>query len=231
MEILKLSAGNEAINRLLNGGYESDIISTVYGPAGSGKTTMCLMASIAATKKDKKVIFIDTEGGFSVERLRQLDGYSEEVLKKILILKPTDFEEQSKVFGNVRQMVNQKIGLIVVDTISMLYRIEVGKKKDIKMVNNEMGIQISILNEIARKKNIPVLLTNQVYSDFDEKDSVKMVGGDILRYSSKCLLELAKYKTNRKIIVRKHRSIPEIEIIVQIKEKGFIALQNHPETP
>ena len=78
------------------------------------------------------------------------------------------------------------------------------------------------MNEIARKHNIPVILTNQVYSDFDTPDSVKMVGGDILRYSSKSLIELLKFKTKRKAVVRKHRSLPENkEVLFEIVEKGF----------
>ena len=153
MEISKTSTGSDILDTLLNKGYENDIITTIYGPAGSGKTTMCLLCSIPVTKTGKKVIFIDTEGGFSVERLCQLEGYNENVLKNILILKPTSFEEQHKMFGNVRQMVNEKIGLVVVDTISMQYRIECGRTKNIKSVNNEMGVLISILTEITRKKN------------------------------------------------------------------------------
>jgi DNA repair protein RadB len=219
----KISSGSEVIDSLLNGGYEKDIISTIYGPAGSGKTTMCLICAISMTATGKKVIYIDTEGGFSTERLRQLEGYNDEVLKKILILKPTSFDEQHKTFAKVAQMVNDKIGLVVVDTISMLYRIECGKTKDVKTCNVDLGIQISLLSEITRKKGIPVLITNQVYSDFDEKDAVKMVGGDILRYSSKCLIELMKFKTRRKVIVIKHRSIPENkEAEFEIQEKGFI---------
>jgi len=221
MDTEKLCSGCSAIDKLLNGGYDKDIITTIYGPAGSGKTTMCLMCSINVSQ-NKKVIYIDTEGGFSTERLKQLDGYNEKTKKNILILKPTDFIEQNKMFNNTRQIINEKIGLIVVDTISMHYRIECGKTKNVKKINNELGIQISILNEIARKKNIPVLLTNQVYSDFEEKDVVKMVGGDILKYTSKCLIELMKYKTKRKIIVKKHRALPENKsIIIEIKEKGF----------
>jgi len=223
----RLSSGCNAVDTLLNGGYEKDIITTVYGPAGSGKTTMCLMASINAAKK-KKVIYIDTEGGFSTERIRQLEGYNKELMKSILILKPTDFAEQQKVFANVRQMVNDKIGLVIVDTISMLYRIENSRTKDIKNVNNEMGLQIHMLNDISRKKNIPVLVTNQVYSDFDERGAVKMVGGDILRYSSKCLIEIESLSSARKIIVKKHRSIEEGKnILIKIEEKGFTLQQNH----
>ena len=88
----------------------------------------------------------------------------------------------------------------------------------------ELGKQISYLNEIARKKNIPVILTNQVYADFEDKNKVKIVGGDLLKYSSKCLLELQITPAgNRKCIVRKHRSLEdEQEIIFKIVEGGII---------
>jgi DNA repair protein RadB len=222
MEIIRINSGSDVINNLLNGGYENDIITTVYGPAGSGKTTMCLLCAISMIKSGKKVIYIDTEGGFSIERLKQLNGYNEEIIKNILILKPSDFDDQYKIFKNVNTMVNDKIGLIIVDTISMLYRIESSKNRERKNVNQDMGLQISILSQITRKKNIPMLLTNQVYSDFKQKDKVKMVGGDILRYSSKCLLELMQYKTYRKLIIKKHRSIPELkEIVFKIVQDGF----------
>ena len=199
MEIIKINSGSDVINKLLNGGYENDIMTTVYGPAGSGKTTMCLLCAISMIKSGKKVIYIDTEGGFSIERLKQLKDYNEEIIKNILILKPTDFDDQYKIFKNVNTMVNDKIGLIIVDTISMLYRIENSKNRERKNVNKDMSLQVSMLTEITRKKNIPMLLTNQVYSDFKQKDAVKMVGGDLLRYSSKCLLELIQYKTYRKL--------------------------------
>ena len=78
------------------------------------------------------------------------------------------------------------------------------------------------LLEIARKNNIPILLTNQVYAAFDDKTKIKAVGGDILTYSSKCLIELQPlHKNKRKAILRKHRSIPEKEIEFEIKEKGI----------
>ena len=54
-----------------------------------------------------------------------------------------------------------------------------------------------------------MLITNQVYTDFDHRDEVKMVGGDLLKYGSKCLLELKRNDEGREIILRKHRSLPE----------------------
>ena len=210
--------GGIVMNKLLSGGYERGIITTIFGPAGSGKTTLCMIAAIAAAK-DKKVLYVDTEGGFSAERLVQLSG--REAMRNILVLKPTSFEEQAKAIDNLRQMANDKIGLIVLDTISMLYRVEVGRKKDPKDIYGELDLQISYLTHIARKNSIPVIVTNQVYSDFDEKDGVKMVGGDVLKYASKCLIELAKFKTARKAILRKHRSLPESEILFDIVQEGL----------
>jgi len=120
--------------------------------------------------------------------------------------------------------VNDKIGLIVVDTIAMLYRLELGKDEDIHEVNIELGKQISYLTEIARKKSIPVLITNQVYADFDVKDKVNIVGGDILKYGSKCLIELQiTPNNNRRAILKKHRSIEEEkELLFKIVEGGII---------
>ena len=90
-------------------------------------------------------------------------------------------------------------------------------------INRALGQQISYLNEIARKKNIPVLITNQVYADFKNKNNVKMVGGDILKYGSKCLIELKNFKNgNRAAIMKKHRSIKQGKnIMYQIVNSGI----------
>ena len=63
---------------------------------------------------------------------------------------------------------------------------------------------------MGRKKNIPIVVKNQVYADIDKGDGTKMVGGDILRYSSKCLIELTRLAGGvRQVTLRKHRSLPD----------------------
>ena len=220
-----IPSGSKILDRTLNGGYENDIITTVYGPAGSGKTILCMLCTMNMTRNKKKVIYVDTENNFSVERLKQIAKYDyNKILDKIMFLRPVSFEEQKKAFDKLRKIVDKKIGLIVVDTIAMLYRLELGKNEEVYEINRELGRQISYLNEIARKKHIPVLITNQVYADFEDKDKVKMVGGDLLKYSSKCLLELQITPAgNRKCILKKHRSIEqEKEITFKIVEGGVI---------
>lgn len=226
--ISRIPTGSKILDTMLGGGYEKDVITTVYGPAGSGKTILCLLCSINVTRAGKKVVYVDSEGGFSLERLKQISSHISQDYKKILdsiiFLKPVSFVEQKKSFEKLKDIVNDKIGLIVVDTIAMLYRLELGKNEDVHEVNRELGRQISCLTEIARNRKIPVLITNQVYTDFDDKDKVNIVGGDILKYSSKCLIELQITPNgNRRAIIRKHRSLEaEKEIIFKIVEGGII---------
>jgi len=216
-----ISTGVKVLDEVLEGGYETDIVSTIYGPAGSGKTLLLLMSALGAAKAGKKVIFIDTEGGFSMARISQLDPEYKDYMDNILVSKPTNFEEQKKVISRLKDKVNEGgVDLIVVDTISMLYRV-ILTKDEMYTTNRELASQFFALNEIARKHQIPVLVTNQVYADFEIKDAVKMVGGDILKYGAKCLIELQKFRNTRKLLLKKHRSIQEgKELYFDIVEQG-----------
>ncbi len=224
----KLPTGSRILDKLLDGGYETDIITTIYGPSGSGKTGLCILCAINAARMGKKVIYIDTENNFSVERFRQICSSISldhlKIINNMAFFKPNSFEEQKKTFEKLKETINNKVGLVIVDSIAMLYRLEMGKAEDVYEVNNDLANQLSCLKEIASKKNIPVLATNQVYADFEEKEKVNMVGGDLLRYASKCLIELQITPAgNRRCIVKKHRSIPEnSEIVFKIVEGGII---------
>ena len=221
----KISTGSDILDWLLEGGYENEVITTIYGPPGSGKTNMCLVAMV--NNYDKKIIYVDTEGSFSISRIKQLADNYEEILKKIIVLTPTNFEEQKKVFEKLKNLVTDKIGLIIIDSIAMLYRLEKGVTKEVQKVNRALGVQLIHLIQIARKFKIPVIITNQVYSDFEDKNKINMVGGDILRYASKCLIELQRTDGEKKAILRKHRSLPEgKEIKFKITDTGIHEADN-----
>ncbi|MBI2632117.1 DNA repair and recombination protein RadB [Candidatus Pacearchaeota archaeon] len=228
----KISAGSYDLNKWLFGGYETDIVTVLYGPPGTGKTNFCMMVAVSQAKKGNKVIFIDTEGGFSVERIKQIvgdEGDYEFVLENIFLLKPTNFSEQKEAFKKILEYLKKEVSIIIVDGMTILYRLDfaAAREKDfieIQKTNAELVRQMRILAEISRKREIPVIVTNQVYKWDDEK---KMVGGDILSYWGKCLIELNNENGKRTAFLRKHRSLPEKSLDFQItnsgiKKKGWI---------
>jgi len=224
MEISRISTGSTVLDGLLDGGFEADTVTTIYGPAGSGKSNLCVITAASVVNSGKKVVYIDTEGGFSVERLKQIAPHSyENIVDNIIFLKPMNFDEQRNSFGKLSRLVDENVGAIIVDTISMLYRLEIGKSDDVYTVNKDLGNQLQYLNEIARRKNIPVVVTNQVYSSFEERESIRMVGGDILKYGSKCWIELQKARKGiRRALLKKHRSIAEDrETVFRIIDAGI----------
>jgi DNA repair protein RadB len=224
METLRVETGSEIIDKLLDGGFETDTVTTLYGPSGSGKTNICVIAAVKTARTGRKVVYIDSEGGFSVERMKQIAPSDyKELLERIIFLQPMNFEEQRNAFGKLSKLMDSDVGIVIVDTISMLYRLEMGKTDDVYTVNKELGMQLSYLNEITRRKKIPVLVTNQVYSSFELGEGIKMVGGDILKYGSKCLVELQPgHRGIRKAILKKHRSIAEDrEVMFKIVNEGI----------
>jgi DNA repair protein RadB len=233
----KISTGSYDLNKWLYGGYEEDIITMIAGSPGSGKTNFCILTACSQAKKEKKVLFIDTEGGFSIDRVKQVVGENyENYLKNIILLEPVNFKEEKEIFEKILDKIKKEhINLIIVDSMAMLYRLELGdaiqSKKDEKIqeVNREVARQMRILAEIARKKKIPVIITNQVYNEFVPQDEFKknyerntnIVGGDLMKYWSKCIVELKNDRGKRKAILLKHRSLPEKEMSFEIKNEGI----------
>ena len=64
-------------------------ITLIYGPAASGKTTLCLQKT---AETDGKVIFIDTENTFSPERLLQMNPNIN--FDNVILIKATKYSEQ-----------------------------------------------------------------------------------------------------------------------------------------
>lgn len=233
----KISTGSYDFNKWLYGGYEKDVITMIAGPPGSGKTNFAILVSYSQARKGNKIIFIDTEGGFSVERLKQIAGENyEDILKNILLLEPTSFEEQIKNFSNLLEKIKKNhVSLIIIDGMATLYRLELGevvKLKDdekIREVNRKVAEQMRILSEISRKQKIPIIITNQVYSEFlseeelrkGQEKRVNLVGGDLFKYWSKCIIELKNEGRKKRAILLKHRSLPQKEISFEIKSKGI----------
>jgi len=215
----KISSGTQVVDDLLEGGYEKKVLTVVYGPPGSGKTTLCLTA-LKYASEGNKTIFIDTEGGFSPERLQQIIPDTQKIFDNLIIFEPTNFKKQDEILSILDQLVDNDTKMIICDTLTGLYRTQRTYEKERKESFNLLTQHASKLLEIAREKNIPILISTQIYTNFDNQ--TKMVAEDLLNYKSKCVLELINDNGKRKVILQKHKYLPKREKDYDIKNEGIV---------
>ncbi len=185
-----ISTGLKELDNFLKG-YEN--LTSIYGEGGTGKTTLCLLATIEQVLDNKKVLFLDTESNFSIERFEQLlDKRNKECLKNVLILKIKNFNVQHTQIKSLEGIKN--ISLIVIDSLTHHYRRLYRREPEIAKAM--LGKQLSILNKIGKK--IPLIVTSQVYSDMN--NNINPLGREILINFSERVIKLEKNPRILKII-------------------------------
>lgn len=218
---------NSPIDKILGGGIEKGSITQFFGPPGSGKTNITISLAVNVALNNRKVIYIDTEGGLSIERVKQMAGNDfQKVADNIIVFEPTSFSKQIEDLKTIEAWLignNEDIDLIILDSAVALYRVDDGKSP---ILNKDLGKQMGLLASFARKYNIAILLTNQIYSSFDDEGNgnIKAVGGTILQYWSKVIIQLEKGDENSQRIatLQRHRSIGEGKIVdFQITSNGI----------
>jgi DNA repair protein RadB len=206
--IKRLPTGSKVLDGLLGGGFESGTITQLFGEPASGKTNICLQLAVNTLRAGRRVVYIDTEG-FSAERFRQIAGEDAEKLARHLIhFEPMSFEQQYSAIKETEKIVKQDVGLIILDSATAFYRLEL-EGKDSMLLKRELANQVTALLSMARKYDIPVVITNQIYMDVD-KEELKAVGGNMLEHISKAIVQLSRTGMGtRSAVLKKHRSMAE----------------------
>ncbi|MDO8728147.1 MAG: DNA repair and recombination protein RadB [Candidatus Methanoperedens sp.] len=199
----------KCIDDLLGGGFERGIVTQVYGASGTGKTNICIQLAVSTVQSGKKVVFIDTEG-FSAERFRQIAGEdAKKIAGEIIIYEPASLDQQYSAVLELEKIMNEKIGLIILDSAALFYRLGLSSddSNDENMaLRRELVNQIGLLHGLARKYNISVVITNQVFKDVSTGELCP-IGGNALEHLSKTIILLEKIgPSKRKATLRKHRS-------------------------
>ncbi len=208
----KVKSGCKSLDELLGGGFEGGIVTQLYGASGTGKTNLCIQLAVECVRKGKKVIFIDTEG-FSAERFTQIAGEeAKKIASSIIIYEPASLEQQYSSILDLEKIVNDKIGLIILDSAALFYRLGLihdDSSEENMALRRELVNQIGILHGIARKHGVSVVITNQVYRDVSTGELLP-IGGNALEHLSKTIILLERRGVSRRrATLRKHRSRSE----------------------
>jgi len=199
------------VDDLLGGGFERGAVTQVYGPPAAGKTNLVLSAAIEATARGESALYVDTEG-LSVERMDQILGARAEATDedadalagRLVITDALTFEEQREAVQDAAEFASQ-VDLIVLDSATGFYRLERTEQAEGEALR-DVARQITHLLSLARKHDLAVAVTNQVYTD-PESDGVRALGGHTLNHWSAAILRLDRFRGgNRRATLEKHQS-------------------------
>ncbi len=185
------------------------------------------MAAVSALKQGESVVYFDTES-FSAERFSQIAGAEAATLAdRLFLYEPTDFNQQGMMILDSEDVIReQKAGLIILDSATGLYRTEL---EHIQEALQKFNRQMTMLLGYAKRYDIPVLISNQVYMDISKGDFAPL-GGTGLYHLSKIILQMERRDNARRIRVMKHHARPEGTYIdVVLVHEGIRVIDEYPE--
>ena len=199
-----IPSGCACLDEALNGGFPLNYVSLVYGEASVGKTTLVMQCSVEIARKGLKVLYLDVDHSFSSQRLLQMAHSGiDKIGNNIVIFSPKDFNDQSTIIENLENYVTNNVRLIVLDSITSLYRASLGPIKKIFILNRELNRQLAYLAELSVNHRLAVLVTGQIHATLNgENWKTEPVAFRILSYWSNVILRLnSVMKSNIKKVV------------------------------
>lgn len=148
---------------MLGGGFPLRQISLLYGKASTGKTILSMQCALEMARKDFRVFYVDADQSFSAHRLERMIGGPQQA-EKIVLFRPEDFRDQVEIIENLENVMTKTPALVVVDSITGLYRSDDGASEKNFARNRELNRQLAHLNSLAARYTLWVLLTGQVHS-------------------------------------------------------------------
>ncbi|MFB6298818.1 MAG: DNA repair and recombination protein RadB [Halobacteriales archaeon] len=205
-----ISTGCAALDSLLGGGIDRGAVTQFYGPPASGKTNVALSTAVEVASNDGTAVYIDTED-LSIDRFRQLaDGRNgettvDELASRVVIKGATTFDQQRTAVSEVEEL-SEQADLIVLDSATGFYRLERSGEQESGESLREVARQVAHLLSLARRFDLAILVTNQVYTD-PETDRLRPLGGQTLAHWTGIVVRLERFRGgNRRATLEKHRS-------------------------
>lgn len=140
-------------------------MTLVYGEAATGKTTTIIQTAVAAAKMGLKTLYVDSDHSFTQQRFQQISGAkSQDVSQLIMLFLPETFSEQRQVVESLESYVTPSLGLVVIDSVSSLYRAAFSTSESVFSLNRDLGRQVAYLDGLASSHGLACILSSQVHA-------------------------------------------------------------------
>ncbi len=233
--VQRITTGSKALDELLGGGVETQSITEIYGPYGSGKTQFAHQMAVTVQLPPERgglgrsALFIDTEGTFRPERIVQIAERfgldPEETLKNILYARAFTSDHQMLVTERAEPYIKEKnIGIIIVDSLISHFRGEYVGRESLAERQQKLNKYLHKLLRLALGYNLAVLVTNQVVADPSAffTDPNRPAGGHVLGHGVTARLYIKRGKKDRRVVkLVKSPYLPEGTVEIVITEGGI----------
>jgi len=223
------------LDDLLGGGFDRGAVSQVYGPPAAGKTNVALAAAVEVAADGGTAVYVDTEG-LSADRFEQVasaraeraDLDLEALASRVVVQSAHDFEEQREAVRDVEEFAG-RADLVVVDSVTGFYRLERAGDAMEGDALRAVGDQVTHLLSLARRHDLAVVVTNQVFADPDS-DRTRPLGGNTLEHWTGLVLRVERFRGgNRRATLEKHRAKAAGETATfRIVEDGLVGAEGGP---
>ncbi len=238
-KMVKCSIGSKALNELLGGGIETQVITELIGEYGVGKTQICFMLCIMAQLPlengglNGNVAFIDTEGTFMPERIFEiantLDLDPKKTLRNVFLARVYNSDHQIFLIDQLFKFCPENnIKLVVVDSMIGHFRGEYIGREKLSERQQKLNSCLHKLLRLAEAYNLSIILTNQVQANPAQffGNPNKPTGGHVMAHACthRVYLRKGSQKTRiAKVIDSPH--LPENSARFIITEKGIEDVQ------
>lgn len=236
-EVTYITTGSKNLNDLFGGkGVESRAITECYGAFGSGKTQLGLTLAVNVQMPKEqggaggKAVFIDTEGTFRPDRIRQIaEGIGanpEKVLKNILVARAFNSDHQILLLDKITELIKEQkepIKLVIVDSLTAHFRAEFSGRGQLADRQQKLNKYLHHLMKLAEQHNVAVYVTNQVMANpaMMFGDPTTAIGGNIVGHASTYRVYLRRGKQGTRVAkMIDAPNLPENEAAFYLTQQG-----------
>ncbi len=209
-------------------------ITSLWGDFGVGKTTLSLQTANLYALNKKKALYIYTKPNLPYKKISSvLENNLDDVLKNIIFIQPTDFNDIFNFVFNLEFVVlydlkteDSKFNLIVIDSMTDLYRLVLNREKKGKnfILNYKLNQLIANLVNLNQKYDIDILIINELSRRTQEGLTYEVESGsNVMQYwvKNSIKIERTEVANNRKFIL--HRDNDDCSVILNstLTIRGF----------
>ena len=209
-------------------------ITSLWGDFGVGKTTLSLQTANIYALNKKKVLYIYTKPNLPFKKISAVfENNLEDVLERIIFIHATNFDDIFNFIFNLEFVVlndlktkNVTFNLIIIDSITDLYRLELNSEKKGKniILNYRLNQLLANLVNLEQKYEISILIVNENSRRTQEGQTFEVEsGGNVMQYwvTNSIKIERTDVTNDRRFILHRGNNNTSFLLNSILTKRGF----------